>query len=120
VTGASGRCIETPCAKPGIPALHQRLHLAARHVGVIPPGCGKAGFDGARGVEDTHELEARARRGESLLFFPEGTFRRMPGLRDFRMGAFIAAAQAGVPVVPVAIHGTRSMLRAGSRRGRCW
>ena len=54
-------------------------------------------------------------------FFPEGTFKRMPGLLSFRMGAFLAAAQAGTPVVPVTIRGTRSMLRAGSwfpRRGR--
>ena len=32
-----------------------------------------------------------AARGESLVFFPEGTFRREPGLLPFRMGAFIAA-----------------------------
>ena len=37
------------------------------------------------------------------------------------MGAFVTAVQSGVPVVPIAIRGTRSMLRAGSwypRRGR--
>jgi 1-acyl-sn-glycerol-3-phosphate acyltransferase len=28
------------------------------------------------------------------------------------MGAFVVAAQAGVPVIPVAIRGTRSILRA--------
>jgi 1-acyl-sn-glycerol-3-phosphate acyltransferase len=36
------------------------------------------------------------------------------------MGAFVVAVQAGVPVVPVAIRGTRSMLRPGhafARRG---
>jgi 1-acyl-sn-glycerol-3-phosphate acyltransferase len=33
---------------------------------------------------------------------------------SFRMGAFIAAAEAGVPVVPVAIRGTRSILRGDS------
>jgi 1-acyl-sn-glycerol-3-phosphate acyltransferase len=44
----------------------------------------------------------------------------MPGLLPFHMGAFIAAAEAGVPVVPVTIRGTRSLLRADSwfpRRG---
>jgi 1-acyl-sn-glycerol-3-phosphate acyltransferase len=30
------------------------------------------------------------------------------------MGAFVAAAQSGRPVVPVALRGTRSVLRAGS------
>ena len=31
-----------------------------------------------------------------MLFFPEGTFGRAPGLRPFRMGAFVVAAQTGV------------------------
>jgi 1-acyl-sn-glycerol-3-phosphate acyltransferase len=38
----------------------------------------------------------------------------------FRLGAFVAAAQARVAVIPVAIRGTRSVLRAGQwlpRRG---
>jgi 1-acyl-sn-glycerol-3-phosphate acyltransferase len=33
-------------------------------------------------------------------------------LLPFRMGAFVVAAEAGVPIVPVSIHGTRSILRA--------
>jgi 1-acyl-sn-glycerol-3-phosphate acyltransferase len=37
----------------------------------------------------------------------------MPGLRPFRMGAFVVAAEAGVPVVPVAFRGSRSVLRDG-------
>ena len=45
--------------------------------------------------------------------FPEGTFRRMPGLLPFRMGAFVIAAQAGAPVLPVTLRGTRSALREG-------
>ena len=55
-----------------------------------------------------------------MLFFPEGTFKRAEGLLPFRMGAFVVAAQAGVPVVPLAISGTRSILRGGQwfpRRG---
>jgi 1-acyl-sn-glycerol-3-phosphate acyltransferase len=38
----------------------------------------------------------------------------------FRMGAFVVAAEAGAPVVPVSIRGTRSILRDGHwfpRRG---
>jgi 1-acyl-sn-glycerol-3-phosphate acyltransferase len=77
-------------------------------------------FDWQRGVEDARRLVARGREGHSLLFFPEGTFTRVPGLRPFHMGAFLTAAEAGLPVVPVAICGTRSMLRPDSwfpRRG---
>ena len=58
--------------------------------------------------------------GESIMVFPEGTFRRMPGLLPFHMGAFTVAAEYEVPLIPVAIHGTRQILRADSwfpRRG---
>ena len=54
-----------------------------------------------------------AKAGAALGIFPEGTFSRTPGLRPFRMGAFVVAAEAGVPVVPVAFRGSRSVLRDG-------
>jgi len=69
-------------------------------------------FDVQRGVQDTERLLQAVRQGRSLVFFPEGTFVRVPGLQPFRMGAFVIAAQAGVPVVPVGLHGTRTILRA--------
>ena len=77
-------------------------------------------FDTQRGVEDTDRLLQVVRQGRSVVFFPEGTLTRMPGLQSFRMGAFVVAAQAGVPVVPVGIRGTRSVLRSDQwfpRRG---
>jgi acyl carrier protein len=72
-------------------------------------------FDIKKGVEDTSHLTALAKGGRSLMFFPEGTFIRSPGLLPFHLGAFIAAAEAGLPVVPIAIRGTRSILRADDR-----
>ena len=77
-------------------------------------------FDTQRSVADTQQLLEAAVSGRSLSFFPEGTFTRVPGLLPFRMGAFVTAVDAGLPVVPVAIRGTRSMLRGDSlfpRRG---
>ena len=56
-------------------------------------------------------LAAAVRAGRRLVVFPEGTFDRAPGLLPFRLGAFQAAVSAAVPVVPVAIRGTRSALR---------
>lgn len=70
-------------------------------------------FDAAGGVEDTGALEARARAGEPLVVFPEGTFRRAPGLLPFKLGAFMVAARTGAPIIPVVLAGTRSLLRAG-------
>lgn len=72
------------------------------------------------GVEDTEAALAAANKGERIVSFPEGTFSRMPGLLPFRLGAFMVAAQAGLPVVPMTIRGTRDILRAGQwlpRRG---
>lgn len=77
-------------------------------------------FDTQRGAEDVESFVETLRRGDSLIVFPEGTFRRAPGLRPFRMGAFVVAAQAGAPVVPLTLRGTRSALRDGQwlfRRG---
>ena len=71
-------------------------------------------FDAREAIEGARELAAAARAGESLVIYPEGTFTREPGLRPFHMGAFVAAAQSGRPVVPVALRGTRSVLRDGS------
>jgi 1-acyl-sn-glycerol-3-phosphate acyltransferase len=48
----------------------------------------------------------------SLLFFPEGTFRREGGLLPFRLGAFKAAVETGHPVVPIGLAGTREVLPA--------
>ena len=69
--------------------------------------------DAAGGVEDTAVLEAHARAGEPLVIFPEGTFRRAPGLLPFKLGAFVVAAHTGAPIIPVTLVGTRSLLRAG-------
>ncbi|HQU14702.1 MAG: hypothetical protein B7Z66_04290 [Chromatiales bacterium 21-64-14] len=68
-------------------------------------------FDPRRGAQDAEALTEVVRDGTSLLLFPEGTFVGAPGLQPFRMGAFVAAAQARVPVIPIAIRGTRAMLR---------
>ena len=44
------------------------------------------------------------------MFFPEGTFSSDVGLLRFHIGAFAAAVRANLPVVPVAIRGTRHCL----------
>ena len=71
-------------------------------------------FDVAKSAEHAGELAEAAKRGVSLIVFPEGTLTRTTGLMDFRTGAFQAAAQAGIPVVPVALRGVRSVLRDGT------
>jgi 1-acyl-sn-glycerol-3-phosphate acyltransferase len=68
-------------------------------------------FDLAASVADAKELVAAARQGRKLVIFPEGTFTRRPGLSGFYLGAFKIAAEAGLPVCPGILRGTRSMLR---------
>lgn len=71
-------------------------------------------FEITKSVHDTEHLRAVLESGHALFFFPEGTFSRVPGLMPFRLGAFSIAAGANVPVIPIAIRGTRSILRDGS------
>jgi 1-acyl-sn-glycerol-3-phosphate acyltransferase len=92
------------------------LRLPLTRLGAIPV----ERFDMERGKEAVKLLSKAAAQGRTLLFFPEGTFQRIPGLLPFRMGAFLTAVQAGIPVVPVTIRGTRNKLRSESwfpRRG---
>ena len=77
-------------------------------------------FDIEGSVEAGEELSGLSARGESLVFFAEGTLRRDAGLQPFHMGAFLGAARSAMPVVPVTLRGTRSVLRGDQwlpRRG---
>lgn len=69
--------------------------------------------DARRSVEDARGLEVIAGGARPLLFFAEGTFSRRAGLRPFRLGAFMVAARAGLPVVPVVLRGVRDFLPEG-------
>ncbi|MBI3370766.1 MAG: AMP-binding protein [Betaproteobacteria bacterium] len=71
-------------------------------------------FEVAKSAEHAGALAEAAKGGLSLIVFPEGTLKRSAGLMPFRTGAFQAAAQAGIPVVPVALRGVRSVLRDGT------
>jgi 1-acyl-sn-glycerol-3-phosphate acyltransferase len=61
---------------------------------------------------------ARVRAGANVLVFPEGTRARESGFLPFKKGAFVLATAAQVPVVPVAIAGSRRCLPADGFRTR--
>ncbi len=67
-------------------------------------------FNRHKGSLDARRVLRTATSGQSLLFFPEGTFVGEPGLLKFHSGAFKSAAYAGCPVVPCVIRGTREIL----------
>ena len=71
-------------------------------------------FELQRSVDDAGRMADVVQQGRSLAVFPEGTFVARPALLPFHLGAFLAAARGGVPVVPVAIRGHRELLPDGS------
>jgi 1-acyl-sn-glycerol-3-phosphate acyltransferase len=60
------------------------------------------------------QITEALRGGISIAVFPEGTFFRPPGILPFRLGAFRAAVDAGRPVVPITLRGTRDVLPDGT------
>lgn len=100
---------------PGEPAFVAKKELAGQlFAGPFLRALGTvfvARYDVASSLADAEAVTAAAREGRVLVFFPEGTFTRRPGLSAFYLGAFKVAAEAGLPVVPGIIGGTRSMLR---------
>jgi 1-acyl-sn-glycerol-3-phosphate acyltransferase len=66
-----------------------------------------------RSIERAKE---RIRSGASVLLFPEGTRSRDGQLQPFKKGGFHLAIDAGAPIVPVALQGTRELMPRGSLR----
>lgn len=52
------------------------------------------------------EAAEKVRDGQSVIVFPEGTRGSTYSLRPFKKGPFVLAIRAGVPIVPVVMHGT--------------
>jgi 1-acyl-sn-glycerol-3-phosphate acyltransferase len=79
--------------------------------------------DDARAAVKTMTTAAQVirERGISLLVFPEGGRSQTGELDSFKEGAAYIAIRAGVPLIPIALHGTREVLPFGSghvRSGR--
>ena len=51
--------------------------------------------------------------GLSLIIFPEGTRSADGTVGRFKSGSFLLAIEAGLPIVPVSISGTRFIMRKG-------
>ncbi|MEO8192207.1 MAG: lysophospholipid acyltransferase family protein [Gemmatimonadales bacterium] len=85
---------------------------AMRAVGMVP--IERQNRKAAFGAYD--EAAKRIRDGNSVIVFPEGTRGTVYPLRPFKKGPFVLAINAGAPVVPVLIHGTREVIA----RGQIW
>ncbi len=65
------------------------------------------------GADLFRQVRTLMQAGYSLIVFPEGTRSPDGSLARFRAGTFMMAIEAGLPVVPVAIDGSRFVMRKG-------
>ncbi len=76
--------------------------------------------DGTRAMESIQQGVAQLPEATSILFFPEGTRSPDGNMLPFKNGAFVAARDSGLPILPVTVNGSRRCLPKGSavfRRG---
>jgi 1-acyl-sn-glycerol-3-phosphate acyltransferase len=71
-----------------------------------------------RALQTTEAATARIRSGRSFGVFAEGTRARPGEFLPFKKGAFYMAAQAGVPIVPIAIKNTDYLMGKGTGEAR--
>jgi 1-acyl-sn-glycerol-3-phosphate acyltransferase len=65
------------------------------------------------GPQIFRKVRALIQAGVSLMVFPEGTRSRDGRVARFKGGIFLMAIEAGLPVVPVAIDGSRFVMLKG-------
>ncbi|HUQ98966.1 MAG TPA: lysophospholipid acyltransferase family protein [Gemmatimonadaceae bacterium] len=71
--------------------------------------------DNRKAAFGAYEIAAqKIRGGNSVVVFPEGTRGREYALRAFKKGPFVLAIAAGVPIVPIIVHGTIEVMKKGS------
>ncbi|MBS0290641.1 MAG: AMP-binding protein [Proteobacteria bacterium] len=62
-------------------------------------------------IADTQIIKKHIEAKESICIFPEGTFTYATGLRPFKLGAFKVAVETTTSICPIALQGTRHVLR---------
>jgi 1-acyl-sn-glycerol-3-phosphate acyltransferase len=97
--------------------------VAKKELGEIPifgkawKSCGHVSVDrGNReaAIESLDQAWREVREGKlTMVLFPEGTRSPDGRLKSFKKGAFVLAVQGQVPLVPVAVVGSRAVMRKG-------
>jgi 1-acyl-sn-glycerol-3-phosphate acyltransferase len=71
-------------------------------------------FDRHKGAVDARRVLRKAATGQSVVFFPEGTFTDRRAIGRFHGGAFATAARNKMPIVALAVRGTRDAMPCGT------
>ena len=66
--------------------------------------------DSREAIESLERAAQEIREGASVLLFPEGTRTRNGKLQSFKRGAFALAVRTRLPIVPVTVNGSFSIL----------
>jgi 1-acyl-sn-glycerol-3-phosphate acyltransferase len=67
----------------------------------------------AAAIESARLATQKLQAGKDYVVYPEGTRSRDGRILPFKKGAFVMAIEAGVPVVPVSISGSSTIMPKG-------
>ncbi len=73
-------------------------------------------FNRESAFKSIDEIATKMKNGVSVMIFPEGTRSEDGNIKAFKKGGFVMAVDSGVPIVPVIVRGTRSIMV----KGRWW
>ncbi len=79
-------------------------------------GCGYISIDRSNrksAFRSLAEAAQKIRNGVSVLIFPEGTRSWDGEIQSFKKGGFVLSVDAGVPIIPIVISGTRAVMPKG-------
>ena len=75
-------------------------------------------FNRESAFESISVAAKKIKEGASVMIFPEGTRSIDGNIRAFKKGGFVLAVDSGVPIIPIILQGTRSIMPKGRIRIR--
>jgi 1-acyl-sn-glycerol-3-phosphate acyltransferase len=72
--------------------------------------------DSRDGVRSLLEGVQKIKGGKSVVIFPEGTRSLDNKIGLFKLGGFVMAIKAGIPIIPITINGSGKVIQKGEKR----